>query len=402
MSEKNHPNLITIIPECINISHFIPGKIYKPFFTIYNTCNIPIILNLRSSDRNKLILNDNLIRLEVNQSKKINLIIQDNVNYSSGKIPSKKKLYISLKGEFIEEKYDINLIYFTNETEQSLDTESNIEGLSNLASEYLKHGNTEFNDNSNKNKNIDNENKNEREVNIKNNKISFESNTPINSSKNIISFNSQFENNKKNNDLKKNDNNNINKNNINNLNYNNNNNSVNNFNINNNYKNKKFFENNSVIQKNNNFQIIGRKSNLEILNIKAKTLLEKMQIMSNLLQEFEKISDMKKDRYDSKYLLKSSLSIYSIGKNCFEKQFQEKKKEIEKNTKSLEKMCLLIKNRLLLTEREELNQRYKILESKVNEFKLNKENQNIENKEEKLISNKISSNISPKNSEESS
>ena len=402
MSEKNHPNLITIIPECINISHFIPGKIYKPFFTIYNTCNIPIILNLRSSDRNKLILNDNLIRLEVNQSKKINLIIQDNVNYSSGKIPSKKKLYISLKGEFIEEKYDINLIYFTNETEQSLDTESNIEGLSNLASEYLKHGNTEFIDNSNKNKNIDNENKNEREVNIKNNKISFESNTPINSSKNIISFNSQFENNKKNNDLKKNDNNNINKNNINNLNYNNNNNSVNNFNINNNYKNKKFFENNSVIQKNNNFQIIGRKSNLEILNIKAKTLLEKMQIMSNLLQEFEKISDMKKDRYDSKYLLKSSLSIYSIGKNCFEKQFQEKKKEIEKNTKSLEKMCLLIKNRLLLTEREELNQRYKILESKVNEFKLNKENQNIENKEEKLISNKISSNISPKNSEESS
>lgn len=402
MSEKNHPNLITIIPECINISHFIPGKIYKPFFTIYNTCNIPIILNLRSSDRNKLILNDNLIRLEVNQSKKINLIIQDNVNYSSGKIPSKKKLYISLKGEFIEEKYDINLIYFTNETEQSLDTESNIEGLSNLASEYLKYGNTEFIDNSNKNKNIDNENKNEREVNIKNNKISFESNTPINSSKNIISFNSQFENNKKNNDLKKNDNNNINKNNINNLNYNNNNNSVNNFNINNNYKNKKFFENNSVIQKNNNFQIIGRKSNLEILNIKAKTLLEKMQIMSNLLQEFEKISDMKKDRYDSKYLLKSSLSIYSIGKNCFEKQFQEKKKEIEKNTKSLEKMCLLIKNRLLLTEREELNQRYKILESKVNEFKLNKENQNIENKEEKLISNKISSNISPKNSEESS
>ena len=402
MSEKNHPNLITIIPECINISHFIPGKIYKPFFTIYNTCNIPIILNLRSSDRNKLILNDNLIRLEVNQSKKINLIIQDNVNYSSGKIPSKKKLYISLKGEFIEEKYDINLIYFTNETEQSLDTESNIEGLSNLASEYLKHGNTEFIDNSNKNKNIDNENKNEREVNIKNNKISFESNTPINSSKNIISFNSQFENNKKNNDLKKNDNNNINKNNNNNLNYNNNNNSINNFNINNNYKNKKFFENNSVIQKNNNFQIIGRKSNLEILNIKAKTLLEKMQIMSNLLQEFEKISDMKKDRYDSKYLLKSSLSIYSIGKNYFEKQFQEKKKEIEKNTKSLEKMCLLTKNRLLLSEKEELNQRYKILESKVNEYKLNKKNQTIENNEEKSISNKISSNISPKNSEESS
>ena len=81
MSEKNHPNLITIVPENLNISHFIPGKIYKPSFTIYNTCNIPIILNLRSSDRNKLILSDNLIRLEVNQSKKINLVIQDQINY---------------------------------------------------------------------------------------------------------------------------------------------------------------------------------------------------------------------------------------------------------------------------------------------------------------------------------
>jgi len=144
MSEKNHPNLITIIPECINISHFIPGKIYKPSFVIYNTCNIPIILNLRSSDRSKLILNENLIRIDVNQSKKINLVIQDNINYSIGKIPSKKKLYINLNGEFIEEKYDINLIYFTYETEPSIESESNIEGINNLTSEYLKHGQTKL------------------------------------------------------------------------------------------------------------------------------------------------------------------------------------------------------------------------------------------------------------------
>ena len=183
MSEYSHPNLITILPECINISHFIPGKIYKPSFIIYNTCNIPIILNLRSSDRNKLILSDNLIRLEVNQSKKINLVIQDQINYSTGKIPIKKKLFINLNGEFVEEKYEINLIYFTQETEANLETESNIEGISNLAAEYLKYGQADLNENSNQNvKNI-----NKRSF-IKNKEIPLSPNPQNNSTNNAISY----------------------------------------------------------------------------------------------------------------------------------------------------------------------------------------------------------------------
>ena len=314
MSEYSHPNLITILPECINISHFIPGKIYKPSFIIYNTCNIPIILNLRSSDRNKLILSDNLIRLEVNQSKKINLVIQDQINYSTGKIPIKKKLFINLNGEFVEEKYEINLIYFTQETEANLETESNIEGISNLAAEYLKYGQADSNENSNQN--VKNTNKGSF---ITNKEIPLSPNPQNNSINNVISIgNSQIEN------LDVNDKN-INP--ISKLN--------NNQNENIGYKNKNEEENinkrNNIIQKNCDFGIICNKSNLEKLNDKAKILLDKMQEMSNILQEFEKNIHINKERYDSRFLLRSSMSVYSFGKNIFLNKFKDKKKEFRKN-----------------------------------------------------------------------
>ena len=409
MSEKNHPNLITIIPECINISHFIPGKIYKPSFVIYNTCNIPIILNLRSSDRSKLILNENLIRIDVNQSKKINLVIQDNINYSIGKIPSKKKLYINLNGEFIEEKYDINLIYFTYETEPSIESESNIEGINNLTSEYLKHGQTKLiknnenelcnenqieqinpniqnNLNSNFNSestslfdnNIDNLKNNYLNNNKikslfednKDNKYNIENNNEINNSNNINKINNnKIINNKYNsfNTTKykniiienKNDNNEINK-------------------IKNNEEkiNENSYKDKLIITKNCDFQINCNQSNLEILNYKAKNLLKRMQDMSNILLEFEKITNNSKDRFDSRYLLKSSMSLYSLGKNVYQVKFKEKTINLESNLDSLEKMWTLTKNRILLTEKEELTERCKLLETKLKQLKLYKENKN--------------------------
>ena len=393
MSEYSHPNLITILPECINISHFIPGKIYKPSFIIYNTCNIPIILNLRSSDRNKLILRDNLIRLEVNQSKKINLVIQDQINYSTGKIPIKKKLFINLNGEFVEEKYEINLIYFTQETEANLETESNIEGISNLAAEYLKYGQADLNENSNQN--VKNINKGSF---IKNKEIPLSPNPQNNSTNNAISIgNSQIENldiiDKNINPISK-------------LN--------NNQNENIGYKNKNEEENikkrNYIIQKNCDFGIICNMSNLEKLNNKAKILLDKMQEMSNILQEFEKNIHINKERYDSRFLLRSSMSVYSFGKNIFLNKFKDKKKEINKNYNNLEKICVLTENKLLLIEKEELIERYKLLENKLNKFK----NENIKKKncendgindlvsEQNLFLNKISSNLTPLKSRETS
>ena len=109
------PNLLTIIPGSINIENFIPGRVYKETLTIVNTCKIPIIINLRSSDKSKLILNKSLLRIEVNDSQKVDLVIQDKINYSSKKLPSKpKKIYIHINGELIEEKYEITLMYFCN------------------------------------------------------------------------------------------------------------------------------------------------------------------------------------------------------------------------------------------------------------------------------------------------
>ena len=109
------PNLLTIVPGSINIENFIPGRVYKETLTIYNTCKIPIIVNLRASDKSKLLLNKSLLRIEVNDSQKVDLVIQDKINYSSNKLPTTpKKLYIYIKGELIEEKYEINLMYFCN------------------------------------------------------------------------------------------------------------------------------------------------------------------------------------------------------------------------------------------------------------------------------------------------
>ena len=124
------PNLLTIVPGSINIENFIPGRVYKETLTIYNTCKIPIIVNLRASDKSKLILNKSLLRIEVNDHKKVDLVIQDKINYSSKKLPTTpKKLYIHINGELIEEKYEINLMYFCNNNtyrQKQLNTEKEI------------------------------------------------------------------------------------------------------------------------------------------------------------------------------------------------------------------------------------------------------------------------------------
>ena len=109
------PTLLTIEPGSINIENFIPGRVYKESIKITNTSKIPIIINLRASDKSKLLLNKSLLRIEVNDSKKVDLVIQDKINYSSNKLPiTPKTIFILINGEFIEEKYAINLMYFCN------------------------------------------------------------------------------------------------------------------------------------------------------------------------------------------------------------------------------------------------------------------------------------------------
>ena len=111
-------NLLRIEPGTITIENFIPGKVYKRSIKIKNNCSIPIIINLRSSDKSKLLLNKTLLKIQANEEKIINLVIHDKINYSSKKLPTTvKKLYIyitEINGELIDWKYEINLMYFCN------------------------------------------------------------------------------------------------------------------------------------------------------------------------------------------------------------------------------------------------------------------------------------------------
>ena len=84
-SEQIRPNLLIVVPGNINIENFVPGRVYKETLMIYNTCNVPIVLNLKTSDKNKLTISESKLRIGVNQSKKLDLIIQDKLIYKYAK-----------------------------------------------------------------------------------------------------------------------------------------------------------------------------------------------------------------------------------------------------------------------------------------------------------------------------
>ena len=105
-------NLLNIRPKNITIENFIPGKIYRKYFEIENKSKMPIIINLKSSDKSRLLINKTLLRLEVKDKKLIELIIHDNIKYTETNYPTEpKKLSINIKGELIEAKYMITLFY---------------------------------------------------------------------------------------------------------------------------------------------------------------------------------------------------------------------------------------------------------------------------------------------------
>lgn len=108
----NHSKLLNIRPGNIIIENFIPGKIYRRAIEIENASRIPIIINLKASDKSKLLLNKSLLRLDVREKQIIELIIQDTINYQKAKYPIDPKLiYINITGELIETKFIITLNY---------------------------------------------------------------------------------------------------------------------------------------------------------------------------------------------------------------------------------------------------------------------------------------------------
>ena len=145
MSEGQiRPNLLTVIPGNITIENFVPGRVYKETLMIYNTCNVPIVITLKTSDKSKLSISESKLRIGVNQAKKLDLLIQDKINYKYIKTPAKQKqLFIHMKGDLIDEKYEINLFYYdknktnryqNNNNGQSVVKNNNI--INPLANEY--------------------------------------------------------------------------------------------------------------------------------------------------------------------------------------------------------------------------------------------------------------------------
>lgn len=124
--------ILQIYPSNITISNFIPDKIYRQKLTLYNISTLNLVLTLLSSDKARMSLNDNIIRLNSNQSKQITLIIKDGVKYYNNKTPNQKTIFLLIKCDLFEEKYAIDLLYSTF-------SHKNV-SIMNLEEEYMKYG----------------------------------------------------------------------------------------------------------------------------------------------------------------------------------------------------------------------------------------------------------------------
>lgn len=114
INNKIETTLIKIIPESITLKKYYPGKMNEQTITICNNCNIPLILSLISSDSSMLILRESSIKIGVKQKKALSFIISDK-NYIKNKknLKKPKKLFIFIKNDLLEEKFEIILSYNT-------------------------------------------------------------------------------------------------------------------------------------------------------------------------------------------------------------------------------------------------------------------------------------------------
>ena len=357
-----HPNLITVVPGSISIQNFIPGKLYKDNITIYNTCNVPIVINLRSSDRNKLFVGENLIRLGVNQAKKIPLIIQDKVKYNYNKLPTQKLLYIHLSGELIDEKFEIVLNYFSKGNINKKDFIDNSFPL-NYDEDFSKNNDKlkgqmlqpiNYNYSSNYNTN-----------DIEGTEENFEQFEQINTN----NFNTTNNNT---------NNNNISSNVINNINSNIN-------NLSNNLKQKQNIDNFVLKRQNNN---INKEEELKRF---IDELMSKITEMKNILDTYQ-INFGNKIRFDDNNLIRQSSSLYFISDKYFIDNMKEKEKEIINQEEDLEISNIKNQNKILISENQALEERIKILENQLNDFKSELQYQKISNDNIITESNNVNEN----------
>ena len=332
--DESRPNLLTIVPGNITIQNFVPGRVYKQTLMIYNTCNVPIIINLKSSDKNKLSLSDSKMRIGVNQAKKLDIIIQDKMNYKYIKSPKiQKKLFIHINGDLIDVKYEINLLYYD------------------------------------KNQSMNNSNRNNSNQNMVNN---YRFNQYGNEAPNQMMMNNPYYDNQQG-FLNENPNNFINKQNIN----------IQNLEYNNQYPSQDFedYQNQNInieqnLNEGNKIPYISlEQHNEEIISLKntINQLNEKVIYLQSLLEEnkMEKLHSQNNKYKDDKNLLKISHDSYYIFGSGIEKEIKNKYK-IDDN---IEIQRILSKNKILELENSTLLYRIKSLEKKLSLY--NNINNNI-------------------------
>ena len=110
INSKIETTLIQIIPESLILKRYFPNRINEQTITIRNNCNIPLILSLTSSDSNILILKESSIKIGIKQKKSLSFIISDK-NFKNKNNMKPKKLYIFMKNDLLEEKFEIILSY---------------------------------------------------------------------------------------------------------------------------------------------------------------------------------------------------------------------------------------------------------------------------------------------------
>ena len=351
IEEQMRHNLLTVIPGNITIGNFVPGRVYKETLMIYNTCNVPIIINLKSSDKSKLSISESKMRIGVNQSKKLDLLIQDKTNYKYIKTPTKqKKLLIHMKGDLIDEKYEINLLYYDR----------------NMS-------------NNNSNRNIFNPNF------IKNNRMNPMGNNEF---QNQIMLNNQYSEVPQG-YLTENPNNFINKQNIN----------IKNIEEYNNQYQPKYYDNNvhKINNEENNFYERNKMNNIPIeqndnneeiisLKMKIKELNEQVLYFKSLLEQ-NQLKQKNLNNKNKQYLNISHNSFYIFGSGI-EKEIKNKYK-IDDN---IEIQRILSKNKILELENSTLLYRIKCLEKKLSLYN-NDNNINYNNEENENDMNDVDVNL---------
>ena len=339
MSEDEiKPNLLTVIPGNITIENFVPGRVYKETLTIYNTCNVPIVINLKSSDKSKLSISDSKLRIGVNQAKKLDLLIQDKMNYKYIKTPIKqKKLFIHMKGDLIDVKYEIDLLYYNK-------NKTNISQRINYNQNFI----------------------NNNQLNLMNNEIPNQM-----MMNNLYSdFPQEY--------LAENPDNLINNQNINNLNFQN-------YNNENPHYNNQEKINFNINQNNNNNKNINEKIKTPFISFRQNDNEEVISLKNIINELAEKVTYLQSLLEQKQFNLKNNnKKILNISRNSFFIFGTNIEKDIKNKYKlddNIEIQSIISKNKILELENSTLLYRIKSLEKKLSLFESNNYNINLKNNE---------------------